>query len=97
MIDRIMKEMCLAADLATNEVRFGVGVIMSVPRACMRADRISAARGIGHLSFDTDMLTQLCYGASKDDSHLFMVIIVFINAVLCLVVGYDVFGNIILY
>ena len=52
------------------EVRYAVGTMIELPRACLVADRI--AREAQFFSFGTNDLTQTCLGLSRDDAGKFL-------------------------
>ena len=52
------------------EVRYSVGTMIELPRACLVADRI--AREAQFFSFGTNDLTQTCLGLSRDDASKFL-------------------------
>jgi pyruvate,orthophosphate dikinase len=52
------------------KVRYLVGTMMEIPRACLVADRIAAEAEF--FSFGTNDLTQMAYGYSRDDSGRFL-------------------------
>eukprot|EP00600_Ochromonadales_sp_CCMP1393_P008438 CAMPEP_0174954150 /NCGR_PEP_ID=MMETSP0004_2-20121128/265_1 /TAXON_ID=420556 /ORGANISM="Ochromonas sp., Strain CCMP1393" /LENGTH=988 /DNA_ID=CAMNT_0016201933 /DNA_START=1859 /DNA_END=4825 /DNA_ORIENTATION=- len=49
-----------------------LGSMIETPRACIRADRIAAARNISFLSVGSNDLTQFMFGFSRDDTQRFM-------------------------
>jgi pyruvate,orthophosphate dikinase len=53
-------------------LRLTMGSMIEVPRACIRADRIAAAKHMEFVSFGSNDLSQLVFGFSRDDSHRFM-------------------------
>ena len=52
------------------EVRYAVGTMIELPRACLVADEI--AREAQFFSFGTNDLTQTCLGLSRDDAGRFL-------------------------
>ena len=51
-----------------EKVNFVIGSSLDVPRACLRANAIVGEGDVAFLSFNTDMLTEMCYGLSRGDS-----------------------------
>ena len=49
------------------------GAMIQTPRAVVRAERIAGARLLRFVSVGTNELTQLAFGTSQDQAHLFMV------------------------
>ncbi|MCI8575576.1 MAG: pyruvate, phosphate dikinase [Bacilli bacterium] len=52
------------------EIRYQVGTMIELPRACVMADKI--ANSAEFFSFGTNDLTQMTYGFSRDDSNKFL-------------------------
>jgi pyruvate,orthophosphate dikinase len=67
LVDRVAGEVMQAHG---QSVRYLVGTMIELPRACMTADRI--ARHADFFSFGTNDLTQTAYGISRDDSAAFL-------------------------
>jgi pyruvate, orthophosphate dikinase len=59
-----------AAEDEGGEVRYLVGTMIELPRACIRADEI--ARHADFFSFGTNDLTQTALGLSRDDASRFL-------------------------
>jgi len=57
-------------DNAGVELKYAVGTMMEIPRACLRARKI--ARKAEFFSFGTNDLTQLTFGFSRDDAPKFV-------------------------
>ena len=53
-----------------SKVKYKVGTMIELPRACLIADKL--AREAEFFSFGTNDLTQLTYGFSRDDSEKFL-------------------------
>ncbi len=53
-----------------SNVKYKIGTMIEVPRACLIADKI--AKSAEFFSFGTNDLTQLTYGFSRDDSEKFL-------------------------
>ena len=53
-----------------QEVRYKVGTMIELPRACLCAGQI--ARHVSFISFGTNDLTQMTYGFSRDDSRSYL-------------------------
>lgn len=53
-----------------SKVKYKVGTMIELPRACLIADKL--ARDAEFFSFGTNDLTQLTYGFSRDDSEKFL-------------------------
>jgi len=60
--------------VANNDPGCDIGAMIELPRACLRAERIVAAKHISFVSFGTNDLTQMVFGLSRDDTQAFMVI-----------------------
>ena len=75
-IECIYQQLCTELELTPNQ-DFTIDVCASidVPRACLRADRITAEAMISAVSIDLDALTELAFGLSKVDEVKFMVIL----------------------
>jgi pyruvate,orthophosphate dikinase len=67
LTDRIAREVM---DAHGRQVRYLVGTMIELPRACITADHI--ARHADFFSFGTNDLTQTAYGISRDDSAGFL-------------------------
>ncbi|MDH5662267.1 MAG: pyruvate, phosphate dikinase [Elusimicrobiota bacterium] len=52
------------------KLKFLVGTMIEIPRACLTADEIS--REAEFFSFGTNDLTQMCFGFSRDDAQKFL-------------------------
>ena len=61
--DKIIKEHCVA-------LKYKVGTMMEIPRACLVADEI--AKEAEFFSFGTNDLTQMGFGFSRDDAGKFL-------------------------
>ena len=61
--DKVMEEQ-------GTQVRFLVGTMIEIPRACLRAGQI--AESAEFFSFGTNDLTQMTYGLSRDDAGRFL-------------------------
>ena len=59
----------IAHDLGTR-IKYSIGTMIEVPRACLEAGEIGAAAEF--FSFGTNDLTQMAYGLSRDDSGKFL-------------------------
>ena len=59
----------VAKELGT-QVKYSIGTMIEVPRACIEADEIGAVAEF--FSFGTNDLTQMTYGLSRDDSGKFL-------------------------
>ena len=65
--------MCVARETMKSynvKVRYLVGTMIELPRACLLADEI--AREAEFFSFGTNDLTQTCLGLSRDDAGKFL-------------------------
>lgn len=60
------------SDEEKDQIRIEYGAVIEVPRACLHADKFAKHEEITFLSFDLKALTQLMFGISEVDSHLFM-------------------------
>ncbi len=67
VVDRVAKEIMAAEGV---ELRYLVGTMIELPRACLRADKI--AESAEFFSFGTNDLTQTSFGLSRDDSGNFL-------------------------
>ncbi len=67
LIDRVAKEVAKETGV---KVKYMVGTMLEIPRACMTADKI--ARHAEFFSFGTNDLTQTGLGMSRDDSGSFL-------------------------
>ena len=72
-IEKALSDACKTSEFFVEELSCELGCMIEVPRACLRADRISVARGIRFVSFGSNDLTQLVLGISRDDTQQFMV------------------------
>jgi phosphoenolpyruvate synthase/pyruvate phosphate dikinase len=50
-----------------------VGAMVETPRACIRADRIAACKGLHFVTIGCDTLTQLVFGLNREDAQQFLV------------------------
>ncbi len=76
LVDTILKykeSVCQEYDQDSKLVPVDIGVMLSTPRACLRANKIASVDQVSTVCFDTDRLTQLMLGVSWDDSHMFLV------------------------
>ena len=67
IVDRVARD---TMDRYGVEVRYAVGTMIELPRACLVADEI--AREAQFFSFGTNDLTQTCLGLSRDDAGKFL-------------------------
>ena len=67
IVERVARETMLEYGV---EVRYAVGTMIELPRACLVADEI--AREAQFFSFGTNDLTQTCLGLSRDDAGRFL-------------------------
>jgi pyruvate,orthophosphate dikinase len=67
IVDRVAAEVTREAGV---EVKYLVGTMIEVPRACLVADEI--ARDADFFSFGTNDLTQTTFGLSRDDAGKFL-------------------------
>ena len=70
VIDAAAEEVREKYGLKKNQLRYTVGTMMEIPRACLTADAI--AEDAEFFSFGTNDLTQTCLGLSRDDSSSFL-------------------------
>lgn len=73
VIDRTIFEVCTEIGVDRHNYSIEIGAMLEVPRACMRAEKISQARGMRFVSFGSDELTQLVFGLGREDKEHFMV------------------------
>jgi pyruvate,orthophosphate dikinase len=67
IVDRVAAETMKTFDV---KVRYSIGTMIELPRACMVADEI--AEEAEFFSFGTNDLTQTCLGLSRDDAGRFL-------------------------
>ncbi len=67
IVDRVARDTMKAYGV---KVRYAVGTMIELPRACLVADQI--AREAQFFSFGTNDLTQTCLGLSRDDAGKFL-------------------------
>jgi pyruvate,orthophosphate dikinase len=67
IVDRVAKQTMKAYSV---KVRYAIGTMIELPRACMVADEI--AEEAQFFSFGTNDLTQTCLGLSRDDAGKFL-------------------------
>ncbi len=67
LVDRVAQEIMTAEGV---ELRYLVGTMIELPRACLRAGKI--AESAQFFSFGTNDLTQMSFGLSRDDSGNFL-------------------------
>lgn len=81
-VDLITPVICAAGSTVCNQgglkfsmesLEITIGTMLETPRACIRADRIAAARNVSFVSIGSNDLTQLVFGISRDDTQLFIV------------------------
>ena len=72
-IEIAMLEICDRENVDYGDLNVQIGTMIEVPRACLRANKIAAAKNISFISFGTNDLTQLVFGMSRDDTQQFMV------------------------
>jgi pyruvate,orthophosphate dikinase len=70
VIDEAAAEVREKHGLKKNQLRYSVGTMMEIPRACLTADDV--AKHADFFSFGTNDLTQTCLGLSRDDSSSFL-------------------------
>jgi len=70
VIDEAAAEVREKHGLKKNQLRYTVGTMMEIPRACLTADDV--AKHADFFSFGTNDLTQTCLGLSRDDSSSFL-------------------------
>jgi pyruvate,orthophosphate dikinase len=70
MREIIDKKAAEVMEKAGEKIKYTVGVMMELPRACLTSDRI--AEYAEFFSFGTNDLTQTCFGYSRDDSGKFI-------------------------
>jgi len=73
VITQAAEAVCKVADSRYSlESLCGVGSMIELPRACIRADRIAQCSHIQHISIGSDTLTKFMFGFSAEDAYLFM-------------------------
>jgi pyruvate,orthophosphate dikinase len=81
-VDLVMPNILAAGNTVCNqaEMRYtlealgiAVGAMIETPRACIRADRIAACKGLHFVTIGCDTLTQLVFGLTREDAQQFMV------------------------
>ncbi len=71
LVKNIIKEACdTEIKAAKSNVKYHVGTMIEIPRACLLADQI--AKEAEFFSFGTNDLTQMTLGLSRDDSTKFL-------------------------
>jgi len=70
VIDAAAAEVRKKYGLNKSQLRYTVGTMMEIPRACLTADAV--AETAAFFSFGTNDLTQTCLGLSRDDSSSFL-------------------------
>ncbi len=70
VIDAAAEEVREKYGLKKNQLRYSVGTMMEIPRACLTAADV--AKHADFFSFGTNDLTQTCLGLSRDDSSSFL-------------------------
>ena len=70
VIDEAAAEVRAKYGLKKTQLRYTVGTMMEIPRACLTADAV--AEDAAFFSFGTNDLTQTCLGLSRDDSSSFL-------------------------
>jgi len=70
VIDAAAAEVREKYGLKKTQLRYTVGTMMEIPRACLTADAV--AEDAAFFSFGTNDLTQTCLGLSRDDSSSFL-------------------------
>ena len=67
LVDKVAAEIIASSGV---KLRYLVGTMIELPRACLEAERI--AETAEFFSFGTNDLTQTCYGLSRDDAGSFL-------------------------
>ncbi len=67
LVDKVAEEVRKSEEV---EIKYLVGTMIELPRACLRAEEI--AEGAEFFSFGTNDLTQTAYGLSRDDAGSFL-------------------------
>ncbi|MFC1500814.1 putative PEP-binding protein, partial [Candidatus Zixiibacteriota bacterium] len=67
VIDKVAQEVIAKKGV---KVKYMVGTMMEIPRACLVADKV--AQQAEFFSYGTNDLTQMAYGYSRDDSGRFL-------------------------
>jgi len=70
VIDQAADEVRKKHGLKKSQLKYTVGTMMEIPRACLTADEV--AEHAQFFSFGTNDLTQTCLGLSRDDSSSFL-------------------------
>jgi citrate lyase beta subunit len=65
MIKRISADICHQIN---DDIKYTLGASLEVPRACLRANDIASEGDVSFLQFETDSLTEMVYGLSKEES-----------------------------
>jgi pyruvate,orthophosphate dikinase len=68
--DIIARAADAVAQSSGRSVKYKIGTMIELPRACLRADEIAEIAEF--FSFGTNDLTQTCYGLSRDDAGSFL-------------------------
>lgn len=66
-------QLITVGDFQDAGTQFELGISITVPRACLIAETLTAPKDISFLTIDTDELTQLVYGIDQNKNELTMV------------------------
>ena len=77
LVNEAMAETCaqdiVVSDFKEFKLDIEIGVDIANPRACFKCDKFGSNKSVGFLSFDTDSLTELVFGVTKEQSTRYMV------------------------
>jgi pyruvate, orthophosphate dikinase len=73
IIMKVKRDICKIEEIADSAIYLQIGAMIETPRACLRADRIATSPFVDFLCFETNNLTQMFLGLSREDTQSFMV------------------------
>lgn len=77
LVSEAMAETCaqqvVVSDFKDYKLDIEFGVDIANPRACLKADKFGKNKNLGFMSMDTDSLTELVFGITKEQSRRYMV------------------------
>ncbi|RYH25270.1 hypothetical protein EON65_15705 [archaeon] len=74
VIQRASEDYAQTVNIRTpTQVKMGLGALIEVPRACLQAEKIIKNPYTDFMLFNSDSLTEMVFGMSRQDQHRFMV------------------------
>lgn len=74
VIQRASEDYALTVNIRTpTQMKMGLGALIEVPRACLQAEKIIKNPYTDFMLFNSDSLTEMVFGMSRQDQHRFMV------------------------